>query len=84
MSLHLSGWDRGTAAWENRGGRREREGWEAGVLRGRESGKKYKVVSLSLIKRLDAFKNKLELKILFDLHLASFQTSGPTNNSPLG
>ena len=43
------GGDRGAGARENRGregyGRRERKGWEVGVLRGREAGEQYKTMN---------------------------------------
>ena len=42
------GGDRGSGARENRGregyGRRERKGWEAGILKGREAGEKCKTL----------------------------------------
>ena len=43
------GGDRGSGARENRGrkeyGRRERKGWEAGILKGREAGEKCKTLT---------------------------------------
>ena len=43
------GGDRGSGARENRGregyGRRERKGWEAGILKGREEGEKCKTLT---------------------------------------
>ena len=62
--------DRGAGARENRGGRREGKGQEA--------GEKCKTLILSFVNALEYFQ-KQEPKMLFDLHLASSETSEQTS-----